>query len=79
MTGLKIGYARRRYERDAHGEGWQDGPLIDVLAEELPRGSTNGPRPRPAARARPTSTGLMADHSLQIGDQRALASATMAA
>jgi aminoglycoside 6'-N-acetyltransferase len=25
----------RRYERDAHGDGWHDGLLMDMLAEEL--------------------------------------------
>ncbi|TDP89945.1 GNAT family N-acetyltransferase [Labedaea rhizosphaerae] len=27
----------RRYERDAHGEGWHDGLLMDLVAEELVR------------------------------------------
>ncbi len=48
----------RRYERDAHGEGWHDGLLMDLLAEELKRGSTDGPRPGSAALAQPTSTDL---------------------
>jgi len=26
----------RRYERDADGNGWHDGLLMDLLAEELP-------------------------------------------
>jgi RimJ/RimL family protein N-acetyltransferase len=29
----------RRYERDADGFGWHDGLLMDLLAEELDRGS----------------------------------------
>ena len=28
----------RRYERDAHGDAWHDGLLMDLLAEELVRG-----------------------------------------
>jgi hypothetical protein len=27
----------RRYERDTDGEGWHDGLLMDLLAEELLR------------------------------------------
>jgi RimJ/RimL family protein N-acetyltransferase len=34
----KVGFRRvgvmRRYERDAHGEGWHDGLLMELLAEE---------------------------------------------
>jgi len=62
----------RRYERDAHGEGWHDGLLMDLLAEELQRSSTDGPRPSSAARAAPTSTDHTAAPCTQngLGDAR---------
>ncbi len=60
----------RRYERDAHGEGWHDGLLMDLLAEELKRGSTDGPRPGSAALAQPMSTDLTGAPSTQNSDTR---------
>jgi len=60
----------RRYERDAHGEGWHDGLLMDLLAKELQRGSTDGPRPGSAALAQPISTDLTGAPSTQNSDTR---------